>query len=232
MSNNEEKNSNILKTSNIEKMKKSHEAVPIDYYENPIFPLQLLWHQHRVNILRLCIGQVSSRVDKVILDIGCNSGTITNKIFSEANGSIIIGIDVHEAAVKYASRKYKQISFIIADAQSLPFRDRSLDLITCIEVLEHLPYPIRCLEEISRCLRIAGKTILMIPNSRSRLFKIIWFLWVNSVGKVWRYNHLDILDKCDLINLLEKFRLSVVGIIFTHIRMLTVIIIRKMSVHS
>ena len=53
---------------------------------------------------------------------------------------------------------------VFADGQSLPFRDASFDAVIATEVIEHVRYPYRLLEEIRRVLRPSGRVLLSTPN--------------------------------------------------------------------
>lgn len=52
---------------------------------------------------------------------------------------------------------------IVGDIVDIPENDESFDIILCTEVLEHLPYPIKALEEFSRLLKKDGILILTAP---------------------------------------------------------------------
>lgn len=58
--------------------------------------------------------------------------------------------------------KYGKID-IVSDITSIPVADASFDVIICTEVLEHVPEPIKALQEISRILRVRGKLFLSSP---------------------------------------------------------------------
>jgi ubiquinone/menaquinone biosynthesis C-methylase UbiE len=57
---------------------------------------------------------------------------------------------------------YGQIDYI-SDANSIPVEDDAFDVIICTEVLEHVPEPIKVLQEIGRILRPGGNLILTAP---------------------------------------------------------------------
>jgi SAM-dependent methyltransferase len=57
---------------------------------------------------------------------------------------------------------YGQIDYV-SDATFIPVPDGSFDVVICTEVLEHIPEPIRVVEEISRLLRKGGLLILTAP---------------------------------------------------------------------
>jgi SAM-dependent methyltransferase len=49
------------------------------------------------------------------------------------------------------------------DAHGLPFREGSFDTVLCLEMLEHVPDPDRCLQQIVRVLRPGGRLLLTVP---------------------------------------------------------------------
>jgi len=57
---------------------------------------------------------------------------------------------------------YGNIDYI-SDVLSIPVGDKSFDVILCTEVLEHVPEPIRALEEFARIIKPAGKLLLTAP---------------------------------------------------------------------
>ena len=51
----------------------------------------------------------------------------------------------------------------ISDILSIPVEDNSFDVILCTEVLEHVPEPIRVLEEFARIIKPSGKLLITAP---------------------------------------------------------------------
>ncbi|WP_298279905.1 methyltransferase domain-containing protein [Ferroplasma sp.] len=74
------------------------------------------------------------------LDIGCQEGQITEKI-SDNLGISFVGIEPDLNAVLHASTKIKAIQ---GTANNLPFPNSSVDLVTVISVIEHIPQAISC----------------------------------------------------------------------------------------
>jgi ubiquinone/menaquinone biosynthesis C-methylase UbiE len=52
---------------------------------------------------------------------------------------------------------------IVSDITRIPVEDESFDAILCTEVLEHVPYPIKAIQELARVCRIGGLLILTAP---------------------------------------------------------------------
>ena len=75
---------------------------------------------------------------KDVLDLGCNTGYGTRVI--KASGARVVGVDVSPEAIDIARRQYGPagIEFHCIDGRRLPFADRSFDVITCFQVIEHI----------------------------------------------------------------------------------------------
>jgi len=52
---------------------------------------------------------------------------------------------------------------IVSDITNIPEADKSFDAIMCIEVIEHIPYPVEALRELTRLLRPGGLLVLTAP---------------------------------------------------------------------
>lgn len=52
---------------------------------------------------------------------------------------------------------------IVCDITSIPEPDGSFDAVMCIEVFEHIPYPVEALRELARLLRVGGYLIVTAP---------------------------------------------------------------------
>lgn len=52
---------------------------------------------------------------------------------------------------------------LVSDIVNIPVKNNSFDAVMCIEVLEHLPEPIKAIAEFARILKVGGKLILSAP---------------------------------------------------------------------
>lgn len=80
-----------------------------------------------------------------------------------------MGIEISEKKVDYA-RTYLKVNAVLGNAGDLKFGDRSFDVVTALEVLEHLPYGVyeKALKEIDR---VADKYIIIsVPYDEQRIF--------------------------------------------------------------
>lgn len=77
-----------------------------------------------------------------ILDIGCGKGETIHEIKSSdrinSNSYEFYGVDITKEMLILAKRKSPKANFICADAFKLPFKDRSVDIVMCTDLLHHL----------------------------------------------------------------------------------------------
>jgi 2-polyprenyl-3-methyl-5-hydroxy-6-metoxy-1,4-benzoquinol methylase len=106
---------------------------------------------------------------KTLLDVACGAGGPALRI-AAATGCSVIGIDVHEQAVRTASSLAAQrglaerAEFRAIDATGLlSFSDASFDAITCIDAINHLPDRPRVIAEWARLLKVDGRLLFTDP---------------------------------------------------------------------
>lgn len=97
-----------------------------------------------------------------VLDIGCGSGITLEKLsyIKQISVEKRIGCDLSLRILTRAKSNYPNTTFVRADAQSLPFRDKQFDLAICTAVLEHLPDPEKALLEINR---VSNYALIEVP---------------------------------------------------------------------
>lgn len=182
---------------------KVHREVPGNYYHEALRTniFQRFWHSQRINTIKEVLPKNS--VDN-ILDVGCHGGRLTIELKKKFPKAKIYGIDISNNAILFAKKKYKNISFVIDRAEKLSFQSSTFDLVTCFEVLEHVPQPNKVLEEIKRVLKKNGHVLILVP-SENILFRVIWYLWTRlGPGRVWHHTHVQKFDNNKMDELIEK----------------------------
>jgi SAM-dependent methyltransferase len=117
-------------------------------------PLHPQWLIARKNSAYL--ASISEEINGSVLDIGCGHQLIKQYI---NNNQMYIGLDNYYTA----SQWYESKPDIYANGESLPLASCCINNILLFDVLEHLPEPERCINEISRVLISGGKLILQSP---------------------------------------------------------------------
>ncbi len=95
------------------------------------------------------------------LDIGCGCGVNVQHWCRLANH--VVGLDVSPEALAFARTRAPQAEFIQGDAAALPFEDNQFDIVTALDVIEHLDDDLRALREMNRVLRPGGLAIVTVP---------------------------------------------------------------------
>ncbi len=122
-------------------------------------PLQRLLIQ---NFLDTIVAITRSLPTSTILDAGCAEGFVSQRLLEEWPGAQVVGIDVDIGALTRGQRLNPVTRFGSGDITSLPFKDKSFDLVICTEVLEHLPHPESALSELQRMTR--RYCLLSVPH--------------------------------------------------------------------
>ena len=104
----------------------------------------------------------------VALDIGSGPGNVTAALARAAGSDgLALGIDISEPMLARAveAQAGRNVGFMRADAQQLPFRDETVDAVTSLAVLQLVPNPSATLAEIARVLKPGGRVAIMVPTA-------------------------------------------------------------------
>ncbi|MBE0612806.1 MAG: bifunctional 2-polyprenyl-6-hydroxyphenol methylase/3-demethylubiquinol 3-O-methyltransferase UbiG [Burkholderiales bacterium] len=134
---------------------------------------------HEINPLRLrWIDGIAALAGKSVLDVGCGGGILAEAM--AVLGARVKGIDLSEKALKVAmlhlleSRvdvNYEEIS-----AEALSQRDAGqYDVLTCMEMLEHVPDPASTVAACAKLVKPGGHVFFSTinRNPKSYLFAVI-----------------------------------------------------------
>ena len=112
--------------------------------------------------------------------------------FSKDNTYVAADISLDALKVSKSLHNNSHTSFVQCDAEHLPFKEGSFDLIMSFETIEHLKNPRMFLLELERSAKHVSRIIISTPN---RKYKAIWVRNINPYH-VCEYN---IRDFCSLV---------------------------------
>ena len=107
-----------------------------------------------------------------LLDVGCGVGHWGQRLMRHlGNETMLYGIDPEEAWVEGAQERANSLglkdrsSYQVATAESLPWPDNTLDMVTCQTLLIHVPDLQNAIREMTRVLRPGGLFLVAEPNN-------------------------------------------------------------------
>lgn len=164
------------------------------------------WKKERDNAYNIVYNLISSFTKRgAILDIGAGIGLFLTK-FSE-EGWRIDGVEFSKDAVLYAKKTYG-IVLKNGDFFDFEFPEKSFDIVTLNNVLEHLYSPFLTLTQIHKTLKKNGVVIITVPNIDSLGMKIFSSRW----HPLQLPRHLYHFSPNTLTKLLKKARFDVLRV--------------------
>ncbi|MCP4471238.1 MAG: bifunctional 2-polyprenyl-6-hydroxyphenol methylase/3-demethylubiquinol 3-O-methyltransferase UbiG [Gammaproteobacteria bacterium] len=132
---------------------------------------------HDINPLRVrYIEDQAQELDgKQVLDVGCGGGILAEALVQK--GARVTGIDVAELSLKIA-RLHLHESGLEVDYQLSTVEDFAadnearFDIVTCLELLEHVPDPASVIDAAARCLKPEGMLFLSTINRNPKSFAL------------------------------------------------------------
>lgn len=107
----------------------------------------------------------STSQKRQILDIGCGTGATMDHLRKYGE---VQGIDLAIIPLNFSRRRGHQRT-MCASATQLPFGDESFDLVTTLDVIEHLDDDVKGLSEIRRVLKPGAPAVIYVPA-----FQALW----------------------------------------------------------
>jgi 2-polyprenyl-6-hydroxyphenyl methylase/3-demethylubiquinone-9 3-methyltransferase len=124
------------------------------------------------------INALAPLAGKRVLDVGCGGGILAEAIAKK--GANVKGIDLSEKALKVAElhslESEVQVSYELIAAEALAAREAGqYDVVTCMEMLEHVPDPAAIVQACATLVKPGGRLFFstLNRNPKSYLFAII-----------------------------------------------------------
>lgn len=142
---------------------------------------------HDINPLRLhYIDQHASLQGKKIIDIGCGGGILSESM--DKAGGQVTGLDMSKQAIQVAKlhqhESGTQVDYFVSTAEDFATKHPGeFDIITCLEMLEHVPDPSSIVRACAELVKPGGSVFFstLNRNMKSYLFAIIGAEYVLNI---------------------------------------------------
>jgi glycosyltransferase involved in cell wall biosynthesis len=180
-------------------LNEKHPMRRIEEHGNPA--VRFVEARRRGQVLKL----VAARRGRLVLDVGSEEGAYAARLTDR--GARPVAVDIDPAALSRGRRRHGA-PCVGADAQALPFRDRSVSRVVLAEVLEHCPDPERALAEALRVVAASGRVAVSVPDDRPILLAKAWIrrlglgFLIRGLPPGLAPGHLHVFDRAGLLGLL------------------------------
>ena len=130
---------------------------------------------HQINPLRLTwIDDIVPLAGKRVLDIGCGGGILADAMARK--GAEVLGIDLAGKALKVAQlhaleAQTQGVRYRVVSAETLAAEQpESFDVVTCMEMLEHVPDPSSVVRACAALVKPGGHVFFSTINRNAKAF--------------------------------------------------------------
>jgi 2-polyprenyl-6-hydroxyphenyl methylase / 3-demethylubiquinone-9 3-methyltransferase len=169
---------------------------------------------HEINPLRLkWIDKLAPLAGKKVLDVGCGGGILAEAMAGA--GATVSGIDLSEKALKVAKlhlfESGRSVDYQHVSAEDFAARHPGeFDVVTCMEMLEHVPDPASVVEACSRLVKPGGWVFFstLNRNPKSYLFAIIGAEYILKLLPRGTHDYAKFLQPAELARMAREAKLE------------------------
>ena len=165
-------------------------------------------HGHILPLLEEILVKIKKNFNKnpLVLDMGCGNGAFCNILYSL--GFEVAGLDHSKSGIEIAKKSFPNITFFNSDIYDFKEPDlyAKYNIVTSIEVIEHLIYPRELLRQAKKYLSPNGYLLLSTPYHGYLKNFILGALnlWDNHFCVGWDIGHIKFFSVKSLKDLLNE----------------------------
>lgn len=172
---------------------------------------------HDINPLRLdYIDRIAGLNGKRVLDVGCGGGILSESM--AARGASVTGIDLGEKALKVAQLHKLEsgatVDYRLVSVEALAAEQpESFDVVTCMEMLEHVPDPAAVVAACARLVKPGGRVFFstLNRNPKAYLFAVIGAEYVLNMLPKGTHDYQKFIKPSELSSWCRHSALDVAG---------------------
>jgi 2-polyprenyl-6-hydroxyphenyl methylase/3-demethylubiquinone-9 3-methyltransferase len=174
---------------------------------------------HEINPLRLdYIDGIAGLSGKHVLDVGCGGGILAEAM--AARGATVTGIDMAEKPLKVAQlhllESGRVVDYRYTSAEKLATElPGQFDVVTCMEMLEHVPSPAVTVDACARLVKPGGHVFFSTinRNPKSYLFAVIGAEYVLKLLPRGTHDYAKFIKPSELSSMCRRASLTVADVI-------------------
>jgi 2-polyprenyl-6-hydroxyphenyl methylase / 3-demethylubiquinone-9 3-methyltransferase len=174
---------------------------------------------HQINPLRLdWIDQLSGLKGKTVVDVGCGGGILAEAMANR--GGVVTGIDLSQKALGVARlhlfESGQHVTYREISAEALAVEaPGSFDVVTCMEMLEHVPDPASTVAACAELVKPGGHVFLstLNRNPKAYLFAVIGAEYILNLLPRGTHDYAKFIKPSELSRFCRKANLAVHGLV-------------------
>ena len=173
-----------------------------------INPIRLTWINNIVGGLK----------NKNVCDVGCGGGILAESMSSK--GATVKGIDLSQKSINvakiHANAVKSSVNYQLISSQDLSkTENEKYDVVTCMEMLEHVPDPKKEILACTRLLKPSGQIIFSTINRnlKSFLFAIVGAEYILNLLPKGTHEYKKFIKPSELIRTTREANLNVIELI-------------------
>jgi 2-polyprenyl-6-hydroxyphenyl methylase / 3-demethylubiquinone-9 3-methyltransferase len=174
---------------------------------------------HEINPLRLeYIDRIAGLNGKTVLDVGCGGGILTESM--AARGARVTGIDLADKPLKVAQLHLLEsgydVEYVKTSAEELARRRPGrYDVVTCMELLEHVPDPATTVRACSALVNAGGSLFFATINRnlKSYVFAVIGAEYVLKLLPRGTHDYEKFIKPSELAAMCRRAGLTIHGLV-------------------
>jgi 2-polyprenyl-6-hydroxyphenyl methylase / 3-demethylubiquinone-9 3-methyltransferase len=174
---------------------------------------------HRINPLRLDhIDRIAELRGKTVVDVGCGGGILSEAM--AARGAQVTGIDLAEKPLQVARlhlfESGLEVEYLKVSAEELAVqRPEHYDVVTCMEMLEHVPDPASVVAACARMVKPGGWLFFATinRNPKSYLYAIVGAEYLLRLLPRGTHDYARFIKPSELGTMCREAGLEVAGVI-------------------
>ncbi|CUU01063.1 demethylmenaquinone methyltransferase / 2-methoxy-6-polyprenyl-1,4-benzoquinol methylase [Candidatus Kryptobacter tengchongensis] len=120
------------------------------------------------------------------LDVACGTGELSSRLSCSSRTKKVLATDISEKMIKWGRKNKhfcKDVSFVVSDAENLPFKDEVFDTVSTSFSLRNFEDRLKALNDMMRVIKPGGRFIIL-DTLKPQMNKILYSLYKFYLMKV------------------------------------------------